>query len=222
MYPKPVKSKNSLFAAASLAAVALLAVAVYVMLWLGFVVHWAWLDTAESWTLRQFHDFGVARPSWVDFWRAVSDILSPTSLRILALIGAVVALARHRTRSAVFLLVTVLGMGVVTELGKMLSHRPRPDTALAHAASTAFPSGHAMGMTVGVLAFMTVLWPRMTPVGRRVGVAVGLGLILTVSLARVILNVHHPSDVVAGWALGFLYYLLCVRLMGSWTTRRRG
>jgi membrane-associated phospholipid phosphatase len=139
VYPKPVKSKNSLVAAASLVAVALLAVAVYVMLWVGFVVHWAWLDTA-----------------------------------------------------------------------------------LTHAASTAFPSGHALGMTVGVLAFLTVLWPRLTLIRRRVAVAVGVGLILTVSLARVILNVHHPSDVVAGWVLGFLYYLLCVRLVCSWRLGRRG
>jgi len=72
-----VKSKNSLVTAA------LLAAAVYAMLWAGFAVHWAWLDTADSWTLRWFHDVGVARPSWVASWRAVSDILSPTSLRML-------------------------------------------------------------------------------------------------------------------------------------------
>jgi len=212
----PVKPKNSLVAAA------LPAVAVYLMAWAAFVFHWGWLDAADAWTLRQFHDFGMSRPRWVDFWRVVSDILSPTSLRFLAVVGAVVALVRHRTRVAVFLLVTILGMGVVTEVAKAVSARPRPATALTHAASTAFPSGHALGMTVGVLAFLTVLWPHLTLVGRRVGVVVGVGLILSVSIARVVLNVHHPSDVVAGWALGFLYYLLCVRLVGLWGAPRRG
>jgi membrane-associated phospholipid phosphatase len=42
---------------------------------------------------------------------------------------------------------------------------------------------------------------------------VGGVLIILVGSARVVLNVHHPSDVLAGWALGYLYYLLCLRLV---------
>ena len=44
-------------------------------------------------------------------------------------------------------------------------------------------------------------------------VVLGAALVFTVGFSRVVLNVHHPSDVVAGWALGFLYYQLCVRLV---------
>jgi len=44
----------------------------------------------------------------------------------------------------------------------------------------------------------------------RVLVAVtGLSL-LAVGIARVALNVHYPSDVLAGWSLGYLYFLLCL------------
>jgi undecaprenyl-diphosphatase len=38
-------------------------------------------------------------------------------------------------------------------------------------------------------------------------------LVVLVGSARVVLNVHHLSDVLAGWALGYLYYLLCLRLV---------
>ena len=34
-------------------------------------------------------------------------------------------------------------------------------------------------------------------------------IVLSVGIGRVALNVHHLSDVVAGWALGFLYFVGC-------------
>jgi membrane-associated phospholipid phosphatase len=32
-------------------------------------------------------------------------------------------------------------------------------------------------------------------------------LVLAVGFGRLALNVHYPSDVLAGWALGYLWYL---------------
>ncbi len=104
-------------------------------------------------------------------------------------------------------------MGFVTEVAKRIAGRPRPATALTDAASSSFPSGHALGVTVGVLALLTVAWPF---IGQRLRIplaVLGAALVFAVGFSRVMLNVHHPSDVVAGWALGFLYYLLCVRLV---------
>jgi undecaprenyl-diphosphatase len=66
---------------------------------------------------------------------------------------------------------------------------------------------------VGVLALLTVLWPSLTPRWRTILAVLGGVLVVLVGSARVVLNVHHPSDVLAGWALGYLYYLLCLRLM---------
>lgn len=204
-----VRSRKSL-----VTTVAVAAGAVYILLWAAVAARWAWLDVADTWTLQRFHEFGVHRRGWIDFWVAVSGLLNV--LRFVAVVAVVVALVRHQFRLAAFLLLTVAGMGVVTATAKAISERPRPDTALAFAASTAFPSGHALGMTVGVLAIITVLWPRMTGAMRGFAVVVGAAVVLTVSLARVALNVHHPSDVVAGWALGIVYYLLCMVVVKPW------
>ena len=46
----------------------------------------------------------------------------------------------------------------------------------------------------------------------RVAVFLAVTVILLVGLSRVVLNVH-PSDVVDGWALGLLYYLVCVAVV---------
>ena len=42
------------------------------------------------------------------------------------------------------------------------------------------------------------------------GVAITVTVLspLLVGIARVALNVHYPSDLMAGWSLGYLYFLL--------------
>jgi membrane-associated phospholipid phosphatase len=47
---------------------------------------------------------------------------------------------------------------------------------------------------------------------RRVAVAAVAVALPAVGISRVALNVHYPSDVLAGWSLGYLYFLLCLRV----------
>lgn len=192
---------------------AVVAAGAYAALWVGVGAQWAWLESADTYLLRRFHDIGVNNHAWIDFWRWISDLFSPTALRVTAFIGIVVALVRRRSRVAGFLAVTVMPSGLVTAAAKALSDRPRPASALTHAGSSSFPSGHALGITVAVLALVTLLWPRLAPSRRLPVIAAGAGLVLLVGLSRVVLNVHHPSDVLAGWALGCLYFLLCLVLV---------
>jgi len=197
----------------AMAMTALAATAVYALLWIGITVDWGWLDAMDSWTLRRFYDINAGNPGWINFWRGVSGVLGPSALRLLALVGIVIALIRRRRRMALFLTLAVILAGLMTLLAKDLSGRPRPNTALVYAASTAFPSGHALGITVAVLAATTVLWPLIAPSMRIPVLGCGAALMVLVGLSRVALNVHHPSDVIAGWALGVLCYLLCMALV---------
>jgi len=189
------------------------AVIVYAAMWVGYVQNWAWLGAVDAGLLRVFHDFSVTRPGWVSFWVSFCIVFGPSGFRVIALVLIVVALLRRNLQAALFLVVSVELMGFVTEVAKRIAGRPRPATALTDAVSSSFPSGHALGVVVGVLALLTVGWPF---IGQRLRIplaVLGAALVFTVGFSRVVLNVHHPSDVVAGWALGFLYYLLCVRLV---------
>lgn len=193
--------------------VAAVAAAGYLALWLGQASGWGWIAAGDGDALRAAYAFGAHRPAWIEFWNAVSMLLGPTVLRIIAIIGIVVALLNRQPRIAVFLTLTVLAMGLVTVAAKAAVDRPRPDTALTAAASSSFPSGHALGIMVGVLAFLTILLPRVPRPARMWAVAAGAGAVLLVGVARVALNVHHPSDVLAGWALGYLWFLACVTVV---------
>ncbi|BCI91815.1 hypothetical protein NIIDMKKI_70210 [Mycobacterium kansasii] len=84
-------------------------------------------------------------------------------------------------------------------------------TEFVTAPSSSFPSGHALELTASVLALLTFLLPMTRHRWMRV-VSVTLAAlgVLTVGTARVALNVHHPSDVIAGWLLGYVYFLVCL------------
>ncbi|GAY17410.1 phosphatase PAP2 family protein [Mycobacterium sp. shizuoka-1] len=192
---------------------AVIAVLLYTAMWVGYAQSWAWLDTVDTRLLQIFHNVGAARPEWVSFWVAFCTVCGPNGFRVVGLVLLVVAVKRRNVATAVFLVISIGLMGLVTEGAKFVADRPRPATALAYGSSTSFPSGHALGVMVGVLALLTVLWPSLAPRRRTVLAVLGGLLIVVVGAGRVVLNVHHPSDVLAGWALGYLYYLLCLRLM---------
>ena len=191
----------------------------YVVLWLGFALEWSWLATVDAWFLEPMHDFGVAHPAWVALWDAFCIIFGPAVFRILALIPIIWLLVRGDRGAALFLFVSIELNGVVIEVAKRIADRPRPDTAMVEAWSTSFPSGHALGVLVSVLALLTVLLPMVDPRWRRPLMVAGAVIVVAIGCGRVVLNVHHPSDVLAGWALGYLYFLACRPLLTVWGGR---
>ena len=38
-------------------------------------------------------------------------------------------------------------------------------------------------------------------------------IVIAIGIGRVVLNVHHPSDVIAGWALGYAYFVACLLMV---------
>lgn len=192
-----------------LIASAVIAVAVYALMWIGYALQWTWLAELDDAGLRVPYRYGTAHPSWVAGWDVFCMVLSPVTFRIVALVGIVIAVARRQLRVALFLLFAIELSALVTDVAKNLADRPRPVTALAYAPSTSFPSGHALGVMVGVLALLTVAWPLLRAPLRTWLAVVGAVVIVAIGVGRVVLNVHHPSDVVAGWALGYAYFVIC-------------
>ena len=192
---------------------AAVAVVLYALMWIGYVLQWNWLTSIDSSALEALHRYGVAHPGWVTSWAVFCTVLGPTAFRLLALVLIVVALVRRNLRVALFLVISVELGGLVTEIAKQAADRPRPVTALVSAHSTAFPSGHAVGVTVGVLALLAVALPVLHRPLRVWLIALGAVVVLAIGVGRVVLNVHHPSDVVAGWALGYAYFVACLLMV---------
>jgi undecaprenyl-diphosphatase len=149
----------------------------------------------------------------VTAWNVFCTALGPTAFRLLTLVVIVFSLVRRNLRVTFFLVISVELSGLITEIAKYAANRPRPVTALVSAPSTSFPSGHALGVMVGVLALLTVVLPVMRRPLRAWLVAFGSLIVIAIGIGRVVLNVHYPSDVVAGWALGYAYFVVCLLMV---------
>ena len=196
-----------------LIASATLAIAVYALMWVGYASQWNWLMTIDTSWLDALHRYDVAHPGWVNAWNGFCTVLGPTVFRLVTLVVIIFALVRRNLRVALFLVISVELSGLITEIGKQAANRPRPATALVSAPSSSFPSGHALGVMVAVLALLTVVLPVIHRPLRAWLVALGALTVIAIGVGRVVLNVHHPSDVLAGWALGYAYFVVCLLMV---------
>lgn len=189
---------------------ALAAAVVYAVMWVGFLQNWGWLHGLDWSLLTAAHDVAVKHPGWLRFWAGLSTVLGPEPLRLLGAAVAVVLLVLRRLRAALLVVACAPLNGLVTTGVKALANRPRPPTMLVYASSTSFPSGHALETTAAWLALLILLLPVLSRSLRGVATVVTAVILLLVGISRVALNVHYPSDVLAGWSLGYLYFLLCL------------
>jgi membrane-associated phospholipid phosphatase len=196
-----------------LIASAVLAVAMYALLWIGYAAHWNWVTTIDSSLLELGHHHGIAHPGWVTAWNVFCTALGPAAFRLATLGVIIFSLVRRNVRVAMFLVISVELSGLITEIAKYAASRPRPTSALATAPSTSFPSGHALGVMVCVLALLTVVLPIVRRPLRAWLVALGAVTVVTIGIGRVVLNVHYPSDVLAGWAMGYAYFVACLLIV---------
>jgi undecaprenyl-diphosphatase len=172
-------------------------------------MRWDWLEVFDASLLNPLHRYGVNHPDWVRGWDVLCTVLGPGGFRVIGLVVAVIAVVRRNLRIALLMLITIGLSGVVTEVAKYLADRPRPASALTGAASTAFPSGHAVAVMAAVLALVVVSWDLLPRRGQVAAIVAGAVTVIAVGAGRVVLNVHYPSDVLAGWALGYLWFLGC-------------
>ncbi|MGF2615257.1 phosphatase PAP2 family protein [Rossellomorea aquimaris] len=117
-----------------------------------------------------------------------------------------------KDRNFVGILFTVLAIGggnLVNKFLKSAVERERPQ-ALHGEEGFSFPSGHAM---VGLI-FMLVLAFFISQMissekGKLAVYAAAVSLALLTGISRTVDSAHFPSDILAGFLIGFSYYLLC-------------
>ena len=155
--------------------------------------------------------------------RDVTALGSTVVLTLLTIAVLGFLLIDGKRATALYVLVATSGGALLSTLAKTLVARPRPELVahLVDVTSYSFPSGHAMSsavtyLTLGVLLASAQRRKRI----KAYLIGIALTLTLLIGASRVYLGVHWPTDVLAGWALGAAWAMLC--WLGSIWLQRAG
>jgi undecaprenyl-diphosphatase len=151
---------------------------------------------------RWLHRIAVDHPALVRAADVVAVVTHPDTFRAVVVVLAVWLVWRRQAWLAFWAVLTMTVGGAAGLAGKVLTGRDRPSfpDPVGHAAGYSFPSGHAINAALGVLVILVVVLPLLRRRSARVtAVVVGALVVLVTGLDRLVLGVHHLSDVVGGW-----------------------
>lgn len=155
---------------------------------------------------------GLDRFIEISTFFASRHFLTPAALLLVAYF---LFIRKHRWYS---LKVPVVALGSIT-LNLILKYffdRQRPLMPLVEASGLSFPSGHSMvaASFYGLLIYLAWKHINNQPL-RYFTVAFLVVFVIVIGFTRIYLRVHYATDVLAGFAAGFLWVIV-----GIWTLRR--
>ena len=116
----------------------------------------------------------------------------------------------RRGARAFFLPLALVGGWLLLHAAKWLVDRPRPDlfpSLVQMPTDASFPSGHAAQATILVVAWLATRRPEPAWGYWLAGAA----FVALVALSRLYLQVHFPTDVIAGLLFGLAWVVLLYR-----------
>jgi membrane-associated phospholipid phosphatase len=165
---------------------------------------WAPLRRLDPGAAEAFNRIDAAQPGLTRAAEVVSDVFDPNVFRLALTVIALVYLIHGDRHHATWLVVTVFGGAALGFALKEIVGRARPvlPDPVSTAPGMSFPSGHALGATIGCCLLLLISLRFLPRGGRVAAVIVAAVIVGTVALARVVLGVHFVSDVLAGITLG--------------------
>ena len=168
------------------------------------------LDLLFSDTIRATVPLGAIR-----VFALLTHFGDTLTLTGLCMVGALALLRQRRYGLCVGWVLAFVGNAGLNQVLKSIFERTRPvhDNGLAFADGWSFPSGHASGSVVayGMLAYLLVrLLPARHAPAHLPIVAAAAALAFTIGSSRVFVQVHFASDVLAGFASGTAWLVVCI------------
>ncbi len=169
--------------------------------------------------ITQTIDLGILaalQDSWTPdrtvFVYALSDLSGEAAVISFAVVILIILIIRRRWNLLLFHISALIGSLFIFSFMKALIGRERPLTKISEVPQMSFPSGHAtMSMTMAAILYFLLKY-RVKPSFRTVLFCLCASFPLMISFTRVYLNVHYPSDVIAGMALGLIWIIILSKI----------
>ncbi|WDF82037.1 phosphatase PAP2 family protein [Lacticaseibacillus pabuli] len=168
----------------------------------------------------------VHHGAWNPVVIAVTNLGNPPVITAFAVMLALYFLIKRRYRVTVFIATNMIVVNLANFIVKNIVQRQRPFiqdpsiTPLVHAGGFSFPSGHSAG---AVLLYGTIFllagYLAGRPKTRRLLRGFCLLMILLIGASRIYVQVHFPTDVLAGYALGTCGLMLSWAITSLWMTK---
>lgn len=194
-------------------------VGLVVCLLLLFVIGWLSQEVLEKETIQ--FDAAVllgihqwANPVLDQLMLNITHLGDPKVVIVIVIVGMSGLLWRQRWAEAKTFAIACLGALVLNQGLKLLFERPRPVlwTRLIAETSYSFPSGHALGSLV-LYGFWAYVLATGFPRSAKLIYAASALIISAIGLSRLYLGVHYPTDVLAGYAIGLLWLMICIVML---------
>ncbi|MFC9324732.1 phosphatase PAP2 family protein [Kitasatospora sp. NPDC057015] len=164
-------------------------------------VRWAPLAGLDrGWTDSE-HAYARGHAAWTAAVQTLSNIGGTVTMRTLLGLAAVwLWLIGARVLACWAAAQALVGWAALRVL-EVAVDRPRPHFTdpVAHASGPGFPAGHAMASAITCVILLWLVRPHANRAGRAVAAGAAAVTVLAVGWTRIVLGLHWPSDILAGW-----------------------
>jgi len=171
----------------------------------------------DEWVVRSMRHAddpatAIGSPELPEIARDITALGSVAVLALMTVAAAGYLLVRRQYRAMWFTLIATISGAILSTILKASFDRERPSVVphLTETMSSSFPSGHSMLSAVVYLTLGTLLMRLTRNRGGKVYILmIAIALAMMGGLTRVYLGGHYPTDVIAGWAAGLTWAVLC-------------
>ena len=137
------------------------------------------------------------------FYKSITDIADTWQSTILVAVITVILYFLKYKREALFLVLTMSTCGIIMSFIKNIFERQRPEIhRLIEVSGLSFPSGHSTSATIMYLTLGIIAINVFQKTSKYLILLISIWCSV-VSLTRIYLGVHYPTDAIAAICLGF-------------------